>query len=339
MAHEHFLAAFAQAQGVESVDVLLDEEYERYRFQIENRKRGAALAKLLRTHLGDLEDKRILDVGCAYAGCAIEFARAGALVTGVEFSPKWLALAEENCRDDVDVELIHGDASARTLLHKLAGRQFDVIVINDVLEHIYDTAGLLHNCNKLLSQDGSIYFEVPNGLATQTVLSEGHKHVFGVSLLPPDYWAPHVSAPFSIYYRRWPYYQALFAESGFSVWRWLTEKLETNDTALRSQLQKDIERIQRCSRQLPDQPQFAAMRDALDAYLWEIANDIATLAFDELYFKYRAQFWQGLLRRSDVRTKAEPIHLRRAPLVQRLRSTAGFSWLVRRGRWVKSRRR
>ncbi|MDZ7263323.1 MAG: methyltransferase domain-containing protein [candidate division KSB1 bacterium] len=55
--------------------------------------------------------QRILDVGCGPGRHAIELARRGLLVTGLDFSPRMIALAcEQAAAAGVEVEFVHGDA-------------------------------------------------------------------------------------------------------------------------------------------------------------------------------------------------------------------------------------
>jgi hypothetical protein len=57
---------------------------------------------------------------------------------------------------------------------------FDLVIVNDVFEHIFDTAGLLENLSSLMSKGRKLFFQVPNGLAPRFVISEGHRKGFGV---------------------------------------------------------------------------------------------------------------------------------------------------------------
>ncbi len=60
--------------------------------------------------LGDLKGKRVLELGCGGAQCAIAFVKAGATAIGVDFSAAQLAFARRLCeREEVRVELRHGD--------------------------------------------------------------------------------------------------------------------------------------------------------------------------------------------------------------------------------------
>lgn len=103
----------------------------------------------------------------------------GCHVVGIDVNDKWLRLAEANARDEAECEFIKCDASTYTARAQLAERgPFDLIIINDVFEHIYDTAGLLTNVRAVMSPDALFYYKVPNGWATRSVLSEGLHYEF-----------------------------------------------------------------------------------------------------------------------------------------------------------------
>jgi 2-polyprenyl-3-methyl-5-hydroxy-6-metoxy-1,4-benzoquinol methylase len=177
MAYAEFLEQFATAQGVASVDELLSKHADRYAFQIGRRDRAKRAIQLLQDNFSiDFKGKKVLDVGCAYGSLSIEIAKLGATVVGIDISDKWLKLGEVNARGEADVKLINCDASTFAATKQLGeDGPFDIIIVNDVFEHIYDTAGLVANLSKLMAPGGRVYFKVPNGLATRDVLQEGHK--------------------------------------------------------------------------------------------------------------------------------------------------------------------
>jgi len=308
MSYHDFLEEFAKVQGVGSTDTLLRDHAIRYSFQINSRKRAKGLISVLRERLGmDFKGKKILDVGCAYGSFSIELAKLGAEVVGIDISDKWLKLADVNARDEVEVAFLNCDASSRKAKRELEPHgPFDLIVINDVLEHIYDTAGLLSNLDTLLAKSGLIYYKVPNGHATGHVLSEGHKKVFGIALLAPDYWQAFVKAPFHIYYRRWEYFDALFTHFG------LTHKINLNeihDTDIEQTRRHVINGRNRIRRHLKaenfeDRVQFAYARRACMYYFEELETDVEAMAWEELFRKYRTTFWEGILEKKTTRKRA-----------------------------------
>jgi SAM-dependent methyltransferase len=299
MAHTDFLHAFAKAQGVESLEMLVGEHADRYAFQIHSRERAVKTLDRLESLAGiDWNGCRVLDVGCAYGAFAIELAKRGAQPVGTDVSSKWLRLAAINAADEVEVPFVRCDASSREGLRDLeAHGLFDIAIVNDVFEHVYDTDGLLMNLKTLLVPGGRVYFKIPNGLATRNVLREGHKGVFGLSLLPPDYWTLFVKAPFSIYYRRWSCFAALFSTFGFRHILALSVQPDLDEAATRAQIASDLETIAAQVREdnFADRAQFLAMRSAFDKYAAEAREDLIHLPWSDLVHKYRVTFWEGLL--------------------------------------------
>jgi 2-polyprenyl-3-methyl-5-hydroxy-6-metoxy-1,4-benzoquinol methylase len=299
MAHAEFLEAFAKAQGVDRVDTLVSEHADRYAFQIHSRERAVKTLDRLESETGvDWNGCRVLDVGCAYGAFAIELAKRGARPVGTDVSNKWLRLAAINASGEAEVPFIRCDASSREGLRTLETHgPFDIAIVNDVFEHVYDTDGLLLTLKHLLAPEGHVYFKIPNGLATRNVLREGHKGIFGLSLLPPDYWSLFVKAPFSIYYRRWSCYDALFASFGFRHALAMSIHSERDEPSTRAQIEADLGAIaaQLQSKNFANRSQFLAMRSAFAKYESEAREDLEHLSWPDLVHKYRITFWEGLL--------------------------------------------
>jgi 2-polyprenyl-3-methyl-5-hydroxy-6-metoxy-1,4-benzoquinol methylase len=299
MAFQDFLGAFAEVQGISSVDSLLNDYAKRYSFQINSRDRARDAIEKLESLLNlDWKGQSILDVGCAYGAFTIELAKRGAHSVGIELSDKWLKLATINAKDEAEVPFVNCDAAslkARQLLG-LYG-PFDIVFVNDVFEHIYDTAGLLSNIRFMMKGGGILYFKVPNGQATRHVLLEGHKGKFGISLLAPDYWSKFVKAPFHVYYRRWAYFNALFKEYGFVDMKLLNTNTDSDIETTRKHILRDVHKIKQHlkSANFENTDQFKTARVACQNYFDEVNYDIEAMTWNDLYFKYRVTFWEGIL--------------------------------------------
>lgn len=229
----------------------------------------------------------------------IELAKRGAEAVGIELSKKWLELAKINAEEEVEVPFVECDASHKRACQKLASYEpFDIVFANDVFEHIYDTPGLFRNLQSLMAPDGVLYFKVPNGKATRHVLLEGHKKKFGISLLPPDYWTKFVDAPFQIYYRRWEYFRALFEEYGFHDLQILNEKHDDSHERTVRHIQRDVHKIKQSLKlaNFENVDQFKTVREACQYYFEEVEDAIDTVTWDELFFKFRVNFWEGTVR-------------------------------------------
>ena len=124
---------------------------------------------------------RVLDVGCAYGGFLVAFAERGARVTGIELDERYVRLAALNLRErGLDAELVHGDAAAERPAFR---RRFDVVIANDVLEHVPRPEVFLRNLRAWLAPRGAAYLEIPNGAWPPYVGQDGHHQLFGLTLL------------------------------------------------------------------------------------------------------------------------------------------------------------
>lgn len=96
---------------------------------------------------------RILDVGCGDGVLALELAGRGAQVTGVDASPRMIAIARKRARRDgrdVDFKIAKAEALP------FASGTFDVVVAITVLCFIEDTAAALREMIRVLKPGGRL---------------------------------------------------------------------------------------------------------------------------------------------------------------------------------------
>lgn len=100
--------------------------------------------------------QHVLDLGCAEgAFSAAVKKKTGAEVWGIEFNPQ----AAEQATGVIDHVLV-GDANE--LITSLADSYFDVIICNDVLEHLVDPIATLRQLRPKLKTNGVVVASIPN---------------------------------------------------------------------------------------------------------------------------------------------------------------------------------
>ncbi len=107
------------------------------------------------------DGSRVLDVGChtGILGGAL-IARKQAHVVGIDTDAAALEVARTRLTDAqlVDIER----AGWSEVLAGSGGREFDVILFGDVLEHTRDPLAILREAKKLLARGGRIVVSIPN---------------------------------------------------------------------------------------------------------------------------------------------------------------------------------
>ncbi len=121
------------------------------------------------------ESSSILEIGCSSGafGKLIKNERPGTVVWGIEPDEESAKKALKN--------LDHVICSTfSTELEELKGKKFDVICMNDVLEHMVNPDTVLLDCKSFLSPNGMIVASIPNILhfynITQILLHQDWKY-------------------------------------------------------------------------------------------------------------------------------------------------------------------
>ena len=99
---------------------------------------------------------RILDIGCGSGVLGMGLKKTpGRYVAGIEYVPE-AARAAAKVLDKVYT----GDATL--LIHEIADRDFDTVIMADFLEHISDTARMLAEARRILKPEGKLILSIPN---------------------------------------------------------------------------------------------------------------------------------------------------------------------------------
>jgi SAM-dependent methyltransferase len=190
-------------------------------YALETNLRGQQLLGRIQ-RLMRVSDTRHLDIGCAFGGTCIAFARAGAESVGIDLDLKFLELACANLADHptIKVQLLQRDISKWEEVGELG--TFDVITCDNVIEHVLDVHQTLLNIARLLKPDGLCHMAIPNSRSVAEISSDGHFGKFGISLLGRDqaeayYHAAEFPGNYDVgYYFTIPHYKRMFAAAGLS---------------------------------------------------------------------------------------------------------------------------
>lgn len=138
--------------------------------------------------------RTMLDVGCGEGFALAHFREQGWSVKGLDFSAAGVEAQNPGCRD----ALVVGDVFALLDAEVAEDRHYEVVWLQNVLEHVLDPVALLASLKALLSPDGVAVITVPNDFSAvqQEALSQGLiDQAFWVAL--PDHlsYFDHVSLP------------------------------------------------------------------------------------------------------------------------------------------------
>ena len=145
-------------------------------------ERGREAAKQLQPWIS-IQGKRVLDVGCGYGGILLAMADAGAAsIAGVEVDAERLHWAKE--RTDAigfPADLRVADICVEADVRKLPS--YDVILMQDVMEHVADPSTAIRHISGLLAPGGAVYVQVGNKFSADQLLHDHHCQLPGLTVL------------------------------------------------------------------------------------------------------------------------------------------------------------
>ncbi len=132
----------------------------------------------------DLSQVRLLDIGCGGGVLAEEFALLGCPVTGIDISPRSIAVAQAHAaRNNLSIDYRVG--SAMDLPFEPGS--FEAVSCCDVLEHIRDWKQVISEAARVLLPGGLFFFDTINRTRkSQLTFIYGLQESLLTKLMPPD---------------------------------------------------------------------------------------------------------------------------------------------------------
>lgn len=158
-------------------------------------RRAFALVDKGRANLNEIESlnqgalaasQSVLEIGCGTGGLLVAAAGQFQHVIGLDIAFRWLIVARKRL-EEAGLQIPLVCACAEHLPFKDGG--FDLIVAENVIEHVRDQQAALRECRRV-SRPGALAFLVtPNRF---TIALDQHVQVWGVGFLPRSWMAPYV---------------------------------------------------------------------------------------------------------------------------------------------------
>lgn len=116
----------------------------------------------------EFRGRRVLEVGCGAGTDLIQFARNGAMVTGVDLAASAIQLASANVRfAGLRARLAVGDGEALPFRE----RSFDLVYAHGVVQYTTNGQRLVDECRRVLKPGGQAIFQVYNRISWLNALS------------------------------------------------------------------------------------------------------------------------------------------------------------------------
>lgn len=113
--------------------------------------------------------RRVLEVGCGAGTDLARFAKAGAVVTGVDIASSAIALAKQN----FEQQGLQGDLREADGEHlPFAADSFDLVYAHGVVQYTSSAQALVDECRRVLKPGGEAIFQVYNRMSWLNALSK-----------------------------------------------------------------------------------------------------------------------------------------------------------------------
>jgi 2-polyprenyl-3-methyl-5-hydroxy-6-metoxy-1,4-benzoquinol methylase len=186
-------------------------------------QRGREIVRIVRERV-PLAGRRVLDVGCGYGGSLICFAEQGADAIGVEVDEDRFQVGKKRLADlGINADYRLEDICASDAPRRLG--TFDVIVVQDVMEHVMDPVQAIRTLSLILRRGGLIYVQVGNKYSFDQLHADHHYRLAGITLLARDQAIDYFHGATGLaaqaygvgYWRTERFYRRIFANFGVQL--------------------------------------------------------------------------------------------------------------------------
>lgn len=145
--------------------------------------------EILVCFLGNLDGKRILDLGCGNGEIAKSLLKNNCFPTeylGVDIVPKNISEAKKYFSGHKEFQFRTADIRKKNSFYS---RTWDIILAIDILEHCENQQDVLNFCYQLLLPNGKLFISIPNYFNVAGVI----KKLKEIKNWPKNSWAPFVN--------------------------------------------------------------------------------------------------------------------------------------------------
>ena len=137
-------------------------------------KKGKKILKIISKSINkDLSKVRVLDYGCSTGIIDFVIAKKVSRLDGYDIDIAAVEFAKSYCKDLSNI-------SFTTDQMYLSGNRYDVIICNQIYEHVEDQNQMVEDLNMYLETDGIVYF----GATNKYIIIEPHYKLPFLSWLP-----------------------------------------------------------------------------------------------------------------------------------------------------------
>lgn len=108
----------------------------------------------------DLQQKKVIDVGCGGGILTESMVGCGAIVTGIDMSAATLSVARQHAVD-AGITVQYLENTVEDMAERYP-HQFDVVTCMELLEHVPDPASVVRACTALVAPGGQVFFSTLN---------------------------------------------------------------------------------------------------------------------------------------------------------------------------------